>query len=148
MPSPMPLQSTELELELIARIEREGPVTFRDFMHSALYDPELGYYNTERLKIGRDGDFYTSSNVHPAFGAMLARALDGLWREMEERGEGSGAASTRNRPLTIVEAGAGTGQLAFDILTGFREEFPASCERLRYVIAETSAPMRARQREK
>ncbi|HVF89331.1 MAG TPA: SAM-dependent methyltransferase [Blastocatellia bacterium] len=144
----MSLQSTELELKLISRIEREGPVTFRDFMWSALYDPELGYYNTERLKIGRDGDFYTSSNVHPAFGAMLARAFVGLSQEAEKQAETSGAAPILNRPLVIVEAGAGTGQLACDILTGLREEFPAAFERLHYVIAETSAPMRARQREK
>ena len=68
---------------------REGPMTFRDFMQAALYDPELGYYNTERLKIGPDGDYYTSSNVHPAFGAVLARAFTELWAGSAE-------------PLTIV----------------------------------------------
>jgi SAM-dependent MidA family methyltransferase len=44
------------------------PITFHDFMQTALYDPELGYYNTERSKIGAQGDYYTSSNVHPASG--------------------------------------------------------------------------------
>lgn len=131
----MPEHRTELELKLISRVERGGPLTFRDFMQSALYDPELGYYNTERPKIGRDGDFYTSSNVHPAFGAMLARAFMGLWPE-------------QGRPLTIVEAGAGTGQLARDILSGLREESPHAFERACYVIVETSAAMRSLQREK
>ena len=67
--------STELERRLIERIERDGPITFRDFMHAALYDAALGYYNTERAKIGPAGDYYTSSNVHPAFGAVLARTF-------------------------------------------------------------------------
>jgi SAM-dependent MidA family methyltransferase len=73
------LQSTELERRLIERIQHDGPISFHDFMQSALYDPELGYYNTERLKIGPQGDYFTSSNVHPAFGALLARAFVDLW---------------------------------------------------------------------
>ena len=71
--------STPLEEKLIERIKRNGPITFRDFMQAALYDPELGYYNTERLKIGPEGDYFTSSNVHPAFGAVLARAFAEMW---------------------------------------------------------------------
>lgn len=123
---------TELELRLIERIKREGPITFRDFMQAALYDPELGYYNTERLKIGAAGDYYTSSNVHAAFGAVLARALVELWVE---------------DPLTLVEIGAGTGRLAADVLTAIRDEHTAVFETLTYIIVETSPHMRDRQRE-
>src|SRR5713101_4620857 len=94
--------STELERRLIEPIKREGPITFRDFMQTALYDPKHGYYNTERLKIGPQGDYYTSSNVHPAFGAVLARAFAELWGGSDQR-------------LTIVEMGPGTGQLATDV---------------------------------
>ena len=43
---------TPLARKLIERIRRDGPVTFRDFMQAALYDEELGYYQTARLKIG------------------------------------------------------------------------------------------------
>ena len=125
--------STELEQRLIERIKREGPITFRDFMQTALYDPELGYYNTERLKIGADGDYYTSSNVHPAFGAVLARSFVELWDE---------------HPLTLVEIGAGTGQLASDVLSAMRSEHPAIFEGLIYVLVEASPAMRKRQQEK
>jgi SAM-dependent MidA family methyltransferase len=127
--------STELERRLIARIKREGPITFRDLMQTALYDPELGYYNTERVKIGAQGDYYTSSNVHPAFGAVLARAFAELW-------PGSG------EPLTIVEMGPGTGQLAADVLSAMRDEHPATFDRLTYVSVEASTAMRKRQRDK
>ncbi len=88
----MPSEATALELNLIARVMREGKITFCEFMQAALYDSELGYYNTARLKIGAAGDYYTSSNVHPAFGAVLARAFAELWNELA--GE---------RPLTLVE---------------------------------------------
>lgn len=127
--------STELEQRLVRRIEREGPITFRDFMQAALYDPELGYYNTQRLKIGPDGDYYTSSNVHPAFGAVLARAFVELWADA-------------SKPLTIVELGAGTGQLGCDVLSAMRDEHLSIFERLTYVIVETSPAMLERQRDK
>jgi len=128
-------ETTELERRLIERINREGPLTFRDFMHAVLYDPELGYYNTERLKIGPQGDFYTSSNVHPAFGALLARAFAELWSPSIE-------------PLTIVEVGGGTGQLAVDVLSALRDEHPAIFEHLKYIAVDASPAMRTRQREK
>lgn len=127
--------TTELERRLIQRIEREGPITFREFMQSALYDPEFGYYNTERLKIGAQGDYYTSSNVHPAFGAVLARAF-------AEWSAGS------VEPLTIVEMGPGTGQLAYDVLSAMRDEHPAVFDQLNYVLVEASPAMRKRQRDK
>lgn len=125
--------ATELERKLIERINREGPITFRDFMKAALYDPELGYYNTRRLKIGAAGDYYTSSNVHPAFGAVLAQAFIELWVES---------------PLTLVEIGAGTGQLAFDILSAIRYENPGVFESLTYIIVESSPYMIEHQKER
>jgi SAM-dependent MidA family methyltransferase len=126
--------STELEQRLIERIRRDGPITFRDFMQAALYDPELGYYNTERLKIGATGDYYTSSNVHPAFGAVLAKAFVELWSSSAE-------------PLTIVEFGAGTGRLASDVLLAMRDDHASVFRRMSYVIIEASPAMRKRQRD-
>ena len=130
--------STILERKLIACIQREGPLTFRSFMRAALYDPEDGYYNTERLKIGPSGDYYTSSNVHSAFGAVLAAFSAGLFDQ-------PGANSDL---LAIAEVGGGTGQLAFDILQAMREEHRAIFDRLSYVMVETSPAMRSRQQEK
>ncbi|HXG90874.1 MAG TPA: SAM-dependent methyltransferase [Blastocatellia bacterium] len=132
--------TTELERKLIARIEREGPITFRDFMQSALYDERLGYYNTERLKIGPAGDYYTSSNVHPAFGAVLAKVFVQLRQEMLDE--------SLREVFAIIEVGAGTGQLASDVLTSMRDEHPTAFEKLRYIIIEASPAMRAQQREK
>ncbi|MFL6278439.1 MAG: class I SAM-dependent methyltransferase [Blastocatellia bacterium] len=128
---------TPLERKLIERIRRDGPLTFRDFMQAALYDPELGYYNTARLKIGAAGDYTTSSNVHPAFGAVLARAFAELWRKR-----------FAGEPLLIVEIGAGTGQLAADLLAALSNESATLFDEARYVVIEQSPVMRARQRER
>src|SRR5258708_37379035 len=114
---------TPLEEILKQRIRRNGPLSFRAFMAAALYDPEFGYYNTERLKIGPCGDYYTASSVHPAFGATLARAFVDLWRE-----------AAGQRPLTLVEIGAGSGRLAADVLLAIRNEAPAGFACFNYVI--------------
>src|ERR1043165_7099976 len=43
------------------RIEREGPITFYDWMKAALYDPAGGYYQRSDLaRWGREGDYRTS----------------------------------------------------------------------------------------
>ena len=130
-------EATVLEQKLMARIKSEGPLTFRDFMQAALYDREHGYYNTARSKIGPEGDYYTAGNVHPAFGAVLARSFVEMWNEV------SRDASER---FTIVEMGAGTGRLAADILTAIRDERPAIFDRVTYVIVELSPAMITRQR--
>ena len=130
-------EGTVLERKLIACIQRQGPLTFRSFMRAALYDPEHGYYNTERLKIGPAGDYYTSSNVHSAFGAVLAAVSARLLDELGANSE----------LLSIAEAGGGTGQLALDILQAMREEHRQIFDRLSYVMVETSPAMRARQQK-
>ena len=127
---------TILERILIARIYREGPLTFRSFMQPTLYDPEHGYSNTESPKIGPAGD-YTSSNVHSGARAVIASALSGCSMN-----------SARNLIPLQVEVGAGTGRLALDILNAIRHEHRAIFDTLSYVIVETSPVMRARQQER
>jgi SAM-dependent MidA family methyltransferase len=126
-----------LEAEILTRISRDGPITFRDFMEAALYHPIHGYYNTPRPKIGPLGDYYTSSNLHAAFGQVLAQGFIELWAR-------AGEPSSR---LTIAEIGAGTGQLASDILDAFGRLDRGSVSP-RYIIVERSPAMRARQRQK
>jgi SAM-dependent MidA family methyltransferase len=128
---------TPLERQLIEHVRRDGPLTFRDFMHAALYHEAFGYYNTGRLKIGAAGDYTTASNVHPAFGATLARAFAELWRE-----------AFADEPLVLVEMGAGTGQLAADVLATLRDEQPALFDDARYLLVEQSPVMRAQQHER
>lgn len=128
---------TPLAGKLIERIRRDGPLTFRDFMQAALYDPELGYYHTARLKIGAAGDYYTASNVHRAFGATLAQAFAGLW-----------GAAFNHEPLVLVEMGAGSGQLAADVLAALGDEAAAIFNEVSYRIIEASPVMRARQHER
>ncbi len=123
----------KLETLLRARIEREGGIPFAAFMEQCLYQSGCGYYMTGRERIGKAGDFFTSSSVHALFGRLIARQL----RQMDEL---LGANS-----FQIVEQGGGEGHLALDILDVLREEAPALYARLSYSIVELSAESRRRQ---
>src|SRR2546430_2585311 len=57
---------------IAARIRARGPITFADYMETALFDPEDGYY-TARASLGFEGDYVTSVDLGPAFGRSLAR---------------------------------------------------------------------------
>jgi SAM-dependent MidA family methyltransferase len=119
----------ELERRVADEIERRGPVPFSEVMDLALYDPENGFYATGGAA-GRRGDFLTSPEVGPLFGAVVARAIDDWWRE---RGEPD--------PFVVIEAGAGAGTLAISVLAAQ----PACAAALRFVLVERSAALRARQ---
>jgi len=76
--------------KIAAAIRRSGPVRFSSFMETALYDAECGYYRTGRDVFGREGDFYTSEQLQPVFGRLVAAALakhkpahDCLWQVVE-----------------------------------------------------------------
>jgi NADH dehydrogenase [ubiquinone] 1 alpha subcomplex assembly factor 7 len=117
--------------ELVERIRREGPIPFDAFVDLALYGD--GGFFTRARGAGRAGrDFVTSPEVGPLFGALVARALDGWWRELHEPD-----------PFLVVDAGAGRGRLAADVLAAA----PDCATALRYVLVERSHELRAAQRE-
>ena len=100
--------------------------TFRDFMESALYDPERGFYSTRT----QAADFYTAPELHPAFGAVLADRLAALLRR-------AGAARP-GEALTLVEAGCGDGTLAAMVARRLRENHADVAAGLRFVLVERS----------
>lgn len=105
------------------RIRLDGPMTFRSFMQAALYHPGMGYYASPNTSIGRKGDFYTSPQAHPIFGAMLGEQALEAWRILGE-------------PSTfhIIESGGGMGHLCNDMLNYLKDK-PAY-EGLKYTIIE------------
>ncbi|HXH57082.1 SAM-dependent methyltransferase [Iamia sp.] len=105
--------------------ERE-PVPFSEFMDRALYAPGCGFYETGG-RAGRRGDFLTSPEVGPLFGAVLARALDAWWD-----------AAGRPDPFLVDDHGAGPGTLARTVLVAR----PACAPALRVTLVERSAAQR------
>lgn len=101
------------------------PIPFDRFMADALYGPD-GFYTTGG-RAGRRGDFITSPEVGPLFGAVVARFLDAEWRRIGEPD-----------PFVVVDAGAGPGTLARTILGAW----PACTSALRYIAVDVSAAQR------
>jgi SAM-dependent MidA family methyltransferase len=127
------MESSSLKKEIFDLINRKGKITFADFMELALYHPEYGYYTSGKEKIGKRGDYYTSSDVHSVFGELIARQLEQMWRLL-----GS------NR-FTVVEIGAGKGWLCHDMLDYVRNEYPEFFEKIDYKIVEISLNLIERQ---
>src|SRR3990167_9711395 len=67
---------------IIEEINRKGKITFAEFMQMALYHPKYGYYNSDKERVGRFGDYYTSPAVHGIFGELIVRQLEEMWRIM------------------------------------------------------------------
>ncbi len=102
-------------------------VPFEAFMHDALYGPD-GFYTSGRGRAGRRGDFITSPEVGPLFGAVMARFLDAEWVRI-------------GRPdvFTVVDAGAGPGTLARAVLAAQPDCSAALC----YISVDVSDEQRA-----
>jgi SAM-dependent MidA family methyltransferase len=116
---------TPLAALLAERIRRFGPITFAEYMRECLYHPAYGYYS--QVESRRFADYYTSVDVHPIFGRLLARQFADMWEQLGSPAE-----------FQLVEAAAGTGRLARHILDFARTQLPKFYEALQYIAVERS----------
>jgi SAM-dependent MidA family methyltransferase len=113
-----------------------GKITFARFMELCLYHPQHGYYNTERIKLGRHGDFYTSAHAGPVFARLLASYFKRLWQELGKPDR-----------FDLVELGPGDGAFAVELLPWIAKRFPDLHAHLNYIAVEQSPLQRARLKE-
>jgi len=113
--------------EFRSRFPAGSTLSFARYMDIALYDEAIGFYATTG-RAGRRGDFLTSPEVGPMFGALIARRLDEEWLSL-------GSPDT----FVVVEFGAGPGTLARSIAFAS----PNCASALRYLMVERSAEQRA-----
>lgn len=103
-------------------------ISFAEYMHAVLYTPGLGYYAAGATKFGAAGDFITAPETSPLFARVLARQCAGVMATLQS--------------ASILELGAGSGQLAADLLARLAE---LNALPQRYEIFEVSADLRERQ---
>lgn len=90
-------------------IRRTMPcISFREYMNSCLYDEMYGYYRSGAVRIGKEGDFYTSSAVGSVMARSLAAYAVNYRRELGDP------------PFQLVEWGAGTGRLSTQLVSACR----------------------------
>lgn len=129
----LPGLDTPLAMRLAERIAERGPITFAEWMEACLYDSEHGYYRRGVPTVGRDGDFLTSPEVHPLFGASVGQVISELWR---------------GKPLTVVEVGPGSGAMAESILRQLHATSADVASELSYVLVEPDAAAAERTRSR
>lgn len=123
---------TPLASLLAERIRASSTITFAEYMEACLYHPEHGYYSGAGVRHLKD--YYTSVDVHPIFGRLLARQFHEMW-----------SALGRPELFWLVEAGAGTGRLAKHILDFAENSLAEFYAQLSYVAVETSPARRNEQ---
>lgn len=121
--------SQSLCLEIIDRIHHnDNWLSFKDFMSLALYHPLYGYYSGGNTKIGTNGDFITAPELGPLFSYSLVQQITPIIKIHQN--------------FDILEFGAGTGQLAYDLLLQFDNQGITIAN---YYILEVSAELKNRQ---
>ncbi|PWB51267.1 MAG: hypothetical protein C3F06_10645 [Candidatus Methanoperedenaceae archaeon] len=120
---------------IIQKIKQEGPISFREFMEMALYYPGFGYYTSEKKKIGKQGDYYTSSNLTSVFGEMLGKQIEEMWHILGKK------------EMMVVEMGAGTGLLSEDVIKYLKTNKNLSRD-LNYCIVEKSSYLQKEQQDR
>ncbi|MGO4549117.1 class I SAM-dependent methyltransferase [Paenibacillus sp. 2TAB23] len=89
-------------------LHRVPCISFLDYMRACLYDPYYGYYRSGQARVGKQGDFYTSSGI----GTILAEVLAGYAHAYSK---------TLNEPIHLIEWGAGTGRLSVQMTAAYRK---------------------------
>ncbi|MED4784574.1 class I SAM-dependent methyltransferase [Brevibacillus choshinensis] len=104
----------------------EKAIPFSRYMELALYHPDYGYYMSDKPKVGKAGDFFTSASVHPVFGETLADVVEGMWQ-----------AGEIEAPV-LVEIGGGTGTLCKNMLNRLQEAAPELYQSMTVMLIESS----------
>jgi SAM-dependent MidA family methyltransferase len=121
--------SEALSRIIAAEIEAGGGwMSFARYMELALYAPGLGYYSGGSRKFGAEGDFLTAPELTPLYAQALARQVAQVLAASSPR---------------VLEAGAGSGRLAADVLPALDA---LGCAPECYQILELSGELRERQR--
>jgi SAM-dependent MidA family methyltransferase len=137
--------------DLNAWIRERSPVTVAAFMEAALYHPDFGYYARAVQRSGRAGDFFTSVDVGPLFGELLAKQIAEMASVMADLKVGTTktdvvrtfrSAGTQQN-FDLVEAGAGNGRLSADILRALKRDALETYQATRLHLVETSPAARA-----
>lgn len=113
---------------------RNKRLSYAQYMELALYDEQYGYYMRKKEKIGREGDFITTSNV----GHIIGRVFADVFVRLIE---------TYHVPPLICEIGGGTGRFAYAVLEQWKRQSPKTFSQGQYIMIEASPYHREKQAE-
>ncbi len=106
-------------------------MTFAQFMETALYFDDGGYYTGDEERWGPEGDYITNLDVTPVFARIVAKQIREMWQRM-----GSPDA------FSVYEIGAGRGLLSSGIADWAKENDQAFYEALYLALIEKNPFLR------
>ncbi len=109
-----------------------GAISFQNWMQAALYQPKLGYYESEEI-FGQEGDFITASAMGSWLALGFAESIHKSWLAL-------GSPNV----WTLIEQGGGSGDLLCNTLATLKE---LGLSPTQTIAVETSAQLRQRQQE-
>ncbi|THE15477.1 SAM-dependent methyltransferase [Bacillus timonensis] len=109
-------------------------ITYEEYMSTVLYHEENGYYMKHEEKVGKKGDFITTSNISNVFGKLFASVFHKLI--MQEK----------ISPF-ICEVGGGNGRFAKAVLDELQNNYKETYQEITYIMIETSPYHRRLQQE-
>ena len=123
---------SELVMENLAKEIKanQGWMSFEDFFDFVMYKPGLGYYSAGAQKLGPSGDFTTSPEISRLFGKTVSNQVIALLNNFKSP--------------SIIEIGAGSGKLAYDIINNL---INSKVDFDKYYILEVSADFIERQKQ-
>lgn len=122
----------QLEQIICAHIADAGGILpFDAFMQAALYEPELGYYESKTV-FGEAGDFVTAPELGPWLSLGFADLIFNCWQQLGEPAQWS-----------LLEQGSGSGKLLASVINILSQMLPVMPERI--LSVERSHGLRQRQ---
>ncbi len=112
-----------VDQEIRDLIQKNGRITFAQFMQACLYSPRGGFYSSRGNRISTH--FGTSPTSHPVFGALIARQLEQMWHLLGDP-----------PVFRVIEVGSGDGALAQSIVHACWRMAPRLAQVLYYVAAD------------
>src|SRR5713101_5027141 len=112
-----------VDQEIRDLMQKNGRITFAQFMQACLYSPRGGFYSSRGNSISTH--FGTSPTSHPVFGALIARQLEQMWHLLGDP-----------PVFHVIEVGSGDGALAQSIVHACWRMAPRLAQVLYYVAAD------------
>ena len=110
--------------------ENGGAISFHDWMQAALYQPKLGYYESESI-FGKAGDFTTAAAMGSWLSMGFAEGINKAWQAMGSPSD-----------WTLLEQGGGNGVLLCNTLAQLAS---LGLTPPQIIAVETSEQLRQRQ---
>jgi len=89
--------------------DRGGWISFEEFMRLSLYEPHLGYYESEHV-FGAQGDFVTGADMGPWLGLGFADLVCWAWQQLGSP-----------KDWCLLEQGGGSGRLLKQVIQTLAE---------------------------